>query len=127
MCLASVSSKKPKSTGTGWKTFQKIRGRRGRYRPSIMYVIGEYFLAGIWYRAMYTPKGLKKNPAGLDYSPGFHIFLNKKNAVAAVRTGEIVRKVSYRGAHTLGEGQRGYLGGPQVVANSIMIMPARSK
>jgi hypothetical protein len=94
-----------------------------------MYGKGEQYLVGKWYQAIYKPRGLHKKPthSALLYSPGFHIFLKKENAITAVRPGEVMRKVRYRGAHTLGQGRPGILGGPQVVANSIMIMLARSK
>ena len=81
MCLHSVTDREPKpeETGTGWKVIDVVElptlQKRHFYGP---FFNQEPYPFGEWVKAV--PFKFDAGPPTLDYTPGFHIFLNKKDA-----------------------------------------------
>ena len=135
MCLNTVSKRKPRETGFGWKMFDVRDGE----------LYGEYYAPGMvrpidkWLK-----EGDYKDPQGNmitfvpepDYPAGWHIYKRKKDAEnwAYLRLSVVVHKVEYRKAHTQGK-QRVYLIWSNerpvfyncVVAKEIKILPLKGK
>ena len=119
MCLVTVSKQKPKPSGFGWKVFIPLPS--GMLEASM--ILNCRYRVGKWNAA----NGRIWEP-GTVYPFGFHIFLRKKDAVKnAEWFRESCRKVEYRQAHTLGEGDLESFSGPQVVAKRMKILPTRKE
>jgi hypothetical protein len=120
MCLKQVYEEKPKRTfGIGWKIFV-LDGRQ----LSGSCTTGNY-VPNKWYKARYQLGGTNGPGTAFQnkytYPMGFHIFRFRKDAVLAAKFfREQLRKVRYRGAHTLGVGDHPYKG-EQVIANEMMV------
>lgn len=125
MCLKQVHGKPEKTFGVGWKIFV-LEGRRlsGSCTSGI-------YVPGKWYKATYrsdTVSGI--GPGGINnrytYPMGFHIFRFRKDALVAAKFfREQLRKVRYRGAHTLGMGDHPYAG-EQVIADEMMVFTKKA-
>lgn len=93
MCLSTVSARRPTKTGFGYKVFRPyFCGYRGEY-----FFLGYPIIPGQWNKASGADW---TNP---DYPFGFHIFLSRAAAQQWKGLREVVKRVEYRQAHTLGK------------------------
>ena len=113
MCLSSLADIKHSNIkrGIGWKCFHESKGGK---------LYGEYF-AGNSPRP--TNKWMKSNNGKIDggtYEKGFHVFLNKKDALFNGGYGLAVRKVKFR--NITAKGYQSY-DQPCIVAKEMLILP----
>lgn len=108
MCLKSIiKSYKRKKSGVGWKIFvydesgRKIETVHQGNSKSIP--INKFVHEGE-YRSCFSRSGGITFYGNRDllYPYGFHIFINKKDAIREGSSVRNVRKVKYRGGHTKG-------------------------
>ena len=121
MCLETVSKRKPKETGFGWKVFNE-RSDGGLYGNC--YIVDKVRPLDKW---LNEGDYREHNPTGLDYPPGWHIFKKRRDAEEwPYSYGSKIHKVEYRKAHTKGTEatwpRRGLLTGCVVVAKEIKIL-----
>jgi len=108
MCLKSVTKRLDNKSGYGWKVF--CRTHMGDLIGAF-YTL-EYYQLKTWYTSSFrkcvvNPRNLVSEN-GDTYNVGFHIFLNKKDAMAYSKflgkdSGYEVHKVQFKNAHTLGK------------------------
>lgn len=114
MCLDTVSNRKPKPEGFGWKA---------------MYFDGSFLMysdkkppEGAWIKERDYRKSYAKNWRLIEheYPLGFHLFKTKRGAEGYWDIGEsVIKHVQYRGA--IAQGEQG--GAPVIVAKEIKILP----
>jgi len=100
MCLKSVSKRKPKSTGFGYKTYSILYGEkklRGAYND-VFYKLGKS------YTAQKLPERLigRMSWENMTYKPGFHIYRFLKD-INVDKGLNVIVKVKYSRAHTIGK------------------------
>lgn len=125
MCLRVIDKKKPKATGTGWKVFRK--------QPNGLISLNGYYSCerrptGMWLTAVDALLKEYGKPSDKPENVGWHIFLNKRDAVSLAqdhaRTNAVVLPVKYRGARVSGEGDGYYNDNAKiVVAKEMFILP----
>jgi hypothetical protein len=124
MCLSTITKRKPKSSGFGYKVF--IISTRGDIRFLYQNGLSLKLLSlklGVW---MESSGGLIQyrwdwgdSNSNKFYPAGFHIFTNRKAAddLALMNFRRQVYRVQYSGAHTQGNN-----GGHTVVATRMKVL-----
>lgn len=104
MCLTQIYKRKPKKSGFGYKVFRKVNGKLlPAFRGEGEIPTEEWINADDYYP--YKSLGKKAIPAeeGGKYSPGWHVYKKLRDAKRMYWASiNVIRKVSYRGAHTWG-------------------------
>jgi len=125
MCLDTVSKRKPKPEGTGWKVFREYNGvLYGEFQNT-----SKVCPVGKWLKENdYKSVGYKMSISGPSYLLGWHVFKRKKDAKKWMNNlRRVVRKVEYRKAHTQGKQEMGPIVSPIIlsciVAKEIKILP----
>lgn len=136
MCLcAIVAGSDPKVRGRGWKVFSETFGnhqltgwmRGGPYETGKWYGADDkrldcWILGGTpWYESVECHYKINSL---FHYKSGFHIFLEKKDAISFSRGGYALKEVEWEGQCALGyDGSSGASIRPVVVAEKMRILP----
>lgn len=141
MCLLKVEGPALKTTGLGWKVFrvnengEVYPGNRGYqvYAYGRWYSARTFWLSGTSVIFTEALDAEAKTYPRFTYKNGFHVALRRDDARAFIKRVKasypgdkyVIRQVEFRQAHTLGQGNPNYFGGPQVIADEIKILKPR--
>jgi hypothetical protein len=100
MCLQVVYDKPPKPEGFGWKVFYESYGLfSSGFRKIFRPMKTNKWLKEQYYRLIY---GQDRHAPLHGYPLGWHIYVLKKYAESNRLPPQVVRKVQYKNAHTIG-------------------------